>query len=323
MLCDLCVHLFVPQPRRATHTARVAVLRADQARDDMVRENVPRPEPRHALVEAIDVRQPAAEHDDVRIDEVDDAAERARHAIFVSFEGRDRQRVAPTAARAAISSAVMSGCPGLSKGSRAPAPAPTETSRCNRFARNSRRPGDSTPRAAGSGLCPHSPPMALAPTSTCRSITTPPPVPVPMITPNTTRAPAAAPSVASDSAKQLASLAKRTGRSSRRDSLRQRRAVQPGRIGVLDQPGRRRDRAGDPDADGAGLTDLLLDLAHEAGDRAQRARVVASRRCDPPPQPLVPVAGDRDPFDLGAAQVDADPHACGHRISQRKIFARQ
>ena len=37
------------------------------------------------------------------------------------------------------------------------------------------------------------------------------------MTPKTTSAPAAAPSVASDSAKQLASLANRTGRSSRRD----------------------------------------------------------------------------------------------------------
>ena len=44
------------------------------------------------------------------------------------------------------------------------------------------------------------------------SITTPPPVPVPMITPKTTRAPAAAPSVASDNAKQLASFANRIGR---------------------------------------------------------------------------------------------------------------
>ncbi len=47
-------------------------------------------------------------------------------------------------------------------------------------------------------------------------MTTPPPVPVPIITPNTTSAPAAAPSVASDNAKQFASFAKRTGRPSSR-----------------------------------------------------------------------------------------------------------
>jgi len=52
--------------------------------------------------------------------------------------------------------------------------------------------------------------------------TTPPPVPVPTITPKTAPAPAAAPSTASDSAKQLASFAKRRGRGSarRRSSAR-------------------------------------------------------------------------------------------------------
>ena len=43
----------------------------------------------------------------------------------------------------------------------------------------------------------------------------PPPTPVPRITPNTVAAPAAAPSVASDSVKQSASLAMRTSRPSR------------------------------------------------------------------------------------------------------------
>jgi hypothetical protein len=47
--------------------------------------------------------------------------------------------------------------------------------------------------------------------------TSAPPVPVPMMTPNTTAAPAAAPSVASDNAKQFASFARRTGRFNARD----------------------------------------------------------------------------------------------------------
>ena len=42
----------------------------------------------------------------------------------------------------------------------------------------------------------------------------PPPTPVPAMTPNTTLAPAAAPSLASDRAKQLASLASRISRPS-------------------------------------------------------------------------------------------------------------
>jgi len=56
--------------------------------------------------------------------------------------------------------------------------------------------------------------MALRPCSTRRPAVTPAPQPVPRITPKTTSASAPAPSVASDSAKQLASLASRTGRPS-------------------------------------------------------------------------------------------------------------
>ena len=135
--------------------------------------------------------------------------------------------------------------------SRARARDPRETSRCSRSGRsNTAGPGRSSSCGAGSGLWPHSPAMALAPTTTRPFTTRPPPVPVPMITPNTTAAPAAAPSVASDSAKQLASLASRTGRpSARARSLGKRMAVQPGGVGVLDQSGGRRDRAGDADAD--------------------------------------------------------------------------
>ena len=61
-------------------------------------------------------------------------------------------------------------------------------------------------------MWPHSPAIAFGPVSTRPSTTIPPPVPVPTITPKTTRAPLAAPSVASESAKQLASFAQRTAR---------------------------------------------------------------------------------------------------------------
>ena len=75
-------------------------------------------------------------------------------------------------------------------------------------------PGRSSSRGHGSGLWPHSPAIAFAPVSTRPPTTMPPPTPVPRITPNTTAAPAPAPSVASDSAKQFASLVIRTGRES-------------------------------------------------------------------------------------------------------------
>jgi hypothetical protein len=72
----------------------------------------------------------------------------------------------------------------------------------------------SSDRGHGIGLWPHSPAIACGPASTRPPTTMPPPVPVPTITPNTQVAPAAAPSLASESAKQLASLASRTGRPS-------------------------------------------------------------------------------------------------------------
>jgi len=59
--------------------------------------------------------------------------------------------------------------------------------------------------------------IALIPVSTRPFTTTPPPVPVPTMTPKTQDAPAAAPSLASESAKQFASFANRIGRSSSAD----------------------------------------------------------------------------------------------------------
>src|SRR5438132_13378356 len=72
-----------------------------------------------------------------------------------------------------------------------------------------RGPGISSGTGHGRELWPHSPQIALAPSIAWLSTAIPPPTPVPRITPNTTRAPFAAPSIASESAKQLASLAKR------------------------------------------------------------------------------------------------------------------
>ena len=94
-------------------------------------------------------------------------------------------------------------------------------------------------------------------------------MPVPTITPNTTSAPAAAPSTASDSAKQLASFARADRAIEQpRQIVGQRLADQPRRVRVLDQAGRRRNRARNADADRAALAQLVLDAAHQLGDRA-------------------------------------------------------
>ena len=70
------------------------MLRAHQAGDDAIGEDVRRPQARHVGVEPVDVRQAAAEDDDVGIEKIDDAAERARHALFVARKRRVRQHLA-------------------------------------------------------------------------------------------------------------------------------------------------------------------------------------------------------------------------------------
>ena len=107
--------------------------------------------------------------------------------------------------------------------------------------------------------------------------TTPPPTPVPRITPKTTWAPAPPPSTASESAKQLASLAIFTGRSSTRGEVAaQVAAVQPGGVAHGDAAGGAVDRAGDADADGldaaAGLGLEALEQAADGAGGRRRSR---------------------------------------------------
>ena len=89
----------------------------------------------------------------------------------------------------------------------------------------------------------------------------------------------------------------------------ERAAVQPRRIGILDHAGRRRDRARMADAHRAAHAHATLQLGHDAGDRRDAVLVGVLWRRYAQPRPLDAVGGERQPFDLGAAEVDADPHA--------------
>ena len=155
--------------------------------------------------------------------------------------------------------------------SRAPAPGRTGTSRCSRCGRSSTAgPGRSPSRGAGSGLCPHSPPIALAPVTTR-------PVDDDAAAragadddaEDDRRAPAAAPSMASDSAKQLASFANRSGRSSSRG-----RSSASGcpfsqvEFAFLTRPVAGEIVPGNADADRAARTELALDVADQPGRSA-------------------------------------------------------
>src|SRR5260221_1483521 len=82
----------IPEPGRAAHAARVAVLVAHEARSHLVGENMARPAARHLAVEPLDVRHAAAKHDDIGIEDVDHAGERACEALDVALEGRSIAR---------------------------------------------------------------------------------------------------------------------------------------------------------------------------------------------------------------------------------------
>ena len=172
-------------------------------------------------------------------------------------------------------------------------------------------------RAAGCG--PIRRRSQLAPPRICPSMAMPPPTPVPRIAPNTVLQPAAAPSIASDRAKQLASLARRTGRASAASrSPLQRAADQPGGIGVLDQAGGRRDRARHADPDRGRLdrgrpdrgrphrlrlAELLLDGGDDGDDRGDRGPIIPCRGRDPPAARIDPVAS------MAAASVLVPPRS--------------
>ena len=65
---------------------------------------------------------------------------------------------------------------------------------------------------------------------------------------------------------------------------------------------------GMPIADRAG-PDRRFRVRHERGDRVDRAVVVAARRRHPFAEHLAAGLVERDRFDLGAAEVDADARA--------------
>ena len=189
-------------------------------------------------------------------------------------------------------------------------------------------PGRSSSRGAGSGMWPHSPPMALTPSTRRPCTTTPPPTPVPRITPKTTSAPAPPPSTASERAKQLASLAIFTGRSRARGQVAAEvAAVEPGGVALADVAGGAVDRAGDADADALdAAAGLRLEALEEAADGAKAALVVEAGGGDAGAGALGAVGGEHDAFDLGAAVVETQSHRalprlCGEYYGEVKARA--
>ena len=128
------------------------------------------------------------------------------------------------------------------------------------------------------------------------------------MTPKTMSAPAAAPSVASDIAKQLASLAMRTlAAETRLEIGLERLADQPRRVGVLDEAGRGAIVPGMPMPTVARGPGGLFEIGDERSDGIERGGVVITRRVNAQARELA-TAVERDAFDLRAAEIDPDAH---------------
>jgi hypothetical protein len=98
----------------------------------------------------------------------------------------------------------------------------------------------------------------------------------------------------------------------RLDVCLERTAVEPDRVGVLDQTGGAGDDPGDADAHRAGPAGLPLQLGDQAGDGVEGAVVVAGGGKPAAGSDDV-LGGESDGFDLGPAEVDADLHVAQDR----------
>ncbi len=95
----------------------------------------------------------------------------------------------------------------------------------------------------------------------------------------------------------------------------ERPAVEPGRIGVLHQPGLDDNGPRYAHPDRSARADLALDRRDEADKCGNATVVIADRRGDSPsrPDPALRVDGCR--LDLGAAEIDSDAQGHTHRAA--------
>ncbi len=87
--------------------------------------------------------------------------------------------------------------------------------------------------------------------------------------------------------------------------LEQRLADQPDGIRVLDEAGRGRQHAGNPDADGTSGPGALLERRDGGRDGVERRRVVTAGCVHAKPRRL-PAAVERDGLDLGPTEINTD-----------------
>ena len=147
-------------------------------------------------------------------------------------------------------------------------------------------PCHSSAKGHGRELWPHSPPIPRGPSMICRATTTPLPHPVPRMTPRTRVSPAAGAVDRFRQRETIGVVRKPHARPQPTFEVGSERAsVEPGRVGVLNEPGARRDRPGHPDPDpGPGASSFGFQLLDDRDERHQRRLVVAlaAMRCATP-----------------------------------------
>jgi len=100
----------------------------------------------------------------------------------------------------------------------------------------------------------------------------------------------------------------------------QRLAVEAGRVAVLHAPAGRRNRAGCADADAAAFPQFVFDLVDQCGHRGHGCKVIVLRGRHAAAQDFAAPAIERDEFDLGAAEVDAETERRGRNARIAHYF---
>jgi hypothetical protein len=91
-------------------------------------------------------------------------------------------------------------------------------------------------------------------------------------------------------------------------------ANQPRGVGILHQPGDRRNRPRHPDPNRSGFADLLFYTRYESGNRLYRRAVISRGRRDAPAGANHAKAVKSCRFDLGATKIDAYAESRCHRL---------
>ena len=101
----------------------------------------------------------------------------------------------------------------------------------------------------------------------------------------------------------------------------ERMAVQLRGVGVLDQAGGGRDRAGMADADAAARAHLGLELAHHGGHAVDGRFVAALRRRHAHAGAFLAAVVEDDALDFRAPEIDADTHVATSQKSRANVDA--